>query len=124
MHQNPLTCFADVAQESAPAAPTAYGQPPRPATEVSTVVTPICSAASTLATPWPYVSCMRAASALTGTALAAACTADSHRSIVQQSISCMWCRKPGFSLAAVSGTLLSALNRWGGAWLESVQKDI
>ena len=36
-------------------------------------LTPICSAVSTLAQPWPYVSCMCAARALNGTASEHAC---------------------------------------------------
>lgn len=39
-----------------PVALLAYGQPPRPPAEASTVVTPLRSAARVLASAWPYVS--------------------------------------------------------------------
>ena len=42
--------------------------------EESTTLTPICRAVSTLAQPWPYVSCMCAAKALNGTVSEQACT--------------------------------------------------
>lgn len=58
---------------SSPEAPGEYRHPPRPAIDESIVLMPICSAVSTLEQPCPYVSCMCAASALTGIALAHSC---------------------------------------------------
>lgn len=80
------------------------------------VLTPICSAVRTLEQPCPYVSCMCAASALTGIALAHSCIKDS--TCPSQKM-LMTCRMRAYSVflfvSCVSAQQKFAVNEIAGA---------